>query len=144
VISFPVKVGPDAVTRYDVTAASFLAMVHSTQKNWVQPGTERGQGTHNVSNTVNVRDGEWSGVADYLWVNRHELTGVSFIPEMGDQIYDYAPFEAVVTPEQSLVWHALVASYQPVDYAAIRETEDNTSQKAEAACAGGQCEWSPS
>ena len=146
-IEFPVEVRPEAIVKADVGAVEFLTMVRSTQKNWVQPGTnpDRTQSHfgeplhHNVSNTVHVKDEEWSAVADYLWEHRNDFTGVSFISERGDKKYPYAPFEAVVTEADEAYYYRLLAGYQPLDYTTIVEADDATTLRGEAACAGGAC-----
>jgi ATP cone domain len=140
VIEFPVEAPEGARLREHQGAVEFLKIVQSTQQNWVVPGTARGTANHNVSNTVNVRDEEWSEVADYIWDNRHEFSGVSLLSDAGDQIYAFAPFEAVQTKEQERRWRELATSYVPVDYHAMFEAEDGTALSLEAACAGGACE----
>lgn len=137
VIEFPVQVQDGAVLKKDLTAIEFLEQVRSTQQHWVQPGTTRGNLTHNVSNTVSVKPEEWDQVADYLWSNRWDFTGVSFIPDDGDTIYDFAPFEAVKSEQQEHRWNELAAMYKTVDYSVINDAGD---MAGESACAGGACE----
>lgn len=143
-IEYPVEVTPGSRLRDEQTAVEFLAEVRSTQQNWVLPGTARDSHrpglTHNVSNTVSVRPHEWDEVAAYLWEHRGDFAGVSFLPHDGDQIYPFAPFEAVKTPAQEKRWRELVDAFVPVDYTEMREDEDATSLGGEAACAGGACE----
>lgn len=147
VIEFPVEIAAAAVVKADLSALEFLGIVRSTQQNWVLPGTNTDKTqqhfgellAHNVSNTVHVKDDEWGAVADFLWEHRNSFTGVSFIPEQGDKRYPFAPFEAVVTEADEAYYNRLLASYVPVDYTAIRETEDGTALTAEPACAGGAC-----
>jgi ribonucleoside-diphosphate reductase alpha chain len=148
IIEFPVEIPPEALVKADLTAIEFLEMVGSTQKNWVGPGTnlERTQHhfgeplTHNVSNTVHVRKEEWSQVADYLWEHRNSFSGVSFIEERSDKQYANAPFEAVITEADEAYFHRLLDGYTPLDYSSLREEEDGTTLRSEAACAGGACE----
>ncbi len=148
VIEFPVQAPEGAALREDFTALRFLDVVRSTQENWVGPGTTRESAVpglrHNVSNTVTVKSDEWDGVGDYLWEHRDEFTGVAFLPDDGDTVYPFAPFEAVLTETQEHRWRELVANYRPVDYLTIRELTDDTNVSQEPACAGGQCEWTPS
>lgn len=150
VIEFPVEIAPEALVKADLTALDFLEMVRSTQKNWVAPGTnlDRTQYhfgeplTHNVSNTVHVRKEEWGRVADYLWEHRDSFSGVSFIEERSDKQYANAPFEAVITEADEAYYNRLLADYVQVDYTTLRESDDQTTLRAEAACAGGACEIS--
>lgn len=144
VIEFPVEAPDGATLKEDLSAEQFMEMVRSTQLNWVLPGTTRPSHVpglnHNVSNTITVRDGEWDAVANFLWRHRDDFTGVSLLPDSGDTIYAFAPFEAVKTEAQERRWNELVAGYVPVDYTALFEAEDGTALTAEAACAGGSCE----
>lgn len=143
VIEFPVEAPPGAIVKKDLDAIQFLEGVRSTQTNWVIPGTAdetHSPGlTHNVSNTVHVRDDEWERVADYLWDHRNELTGVSLLAATGDKDYAFAPMEEIVTEADEARWNELLASYDPIDYAALREDGDSTSPASEPACAGGAC-----
>jgi ribonucleoside-triphosphate reductase (thioredoxin) len=145
VVEFPVQAPEGAVLKEDLTAEQFMEMVRSTQQNWVVPGATRPSYepglSHNVSNTITVRHDEWALVADYLWDNRKDFTGVSLLPDSGDMIYAFAPFEAVKTEAQERRWNELVAKYVPINYLNMFEAEDGTSLSAEAACAGGACEW---
>lgn len=144
VIEFAVQVSEGARIKEDFSAVEFLEMVRSTQQNWILPGTTRESRVpglrHNVSNTVQVRESEWGEVTDFLWDNRLEFTGVSMIPDSGDTIYAYAPFEAIKTEAQQRRWDDIVRGYQPLDYSAMLEGEDGTSLSGEAACANGSCE----
>lgn len=144
VIEFPREVDEATLLKQDQSAAEFLDDVISTQQAWVLPGTTRESPEpglrHNVSNTIQVRPAEWDTVAGYIWQHRDVLTGVSLLPDDGDVIYPFAPFEAVKTPAQEARWNELVAHYQPVDYHAMLEAEDGTALAGEASCAGGACE----
>lgn len=143
VISFPLEAKPGTKLREDFTAIQFMELVRSTQLNWVVPGTAREDGNpglrHNVSNTVTVRDHEWTAVERFIWDNRSDLTGISLLSDYGDTAYAFAPFEAVKTDVQERRWLELVAAYNPVDYTAMYELEDGTAVVGEAACAGGAC-----
>lgn len=142
VIEFPVQAPDGAILKKDLRALTFLEMVRSTQQNWVMPGTSRPDLSpglnHNVSNTVNVGEGEWDAVANYLWDNRGCFTGVSLLSE--DPVLPFMPFEAVQSEAQERRFNELVANYQPIDYLTVYEAEDGTDLTGEAACAGGACE----
>lgn len=142
-ISFPVKAGANSRIRGEYSAIEFLDMVRSTYQNWIVKGTGLESAVpglrHNVSNTVNVRSDEWDGVCAYLYDHRDEFGAVSFLPDDGDAIYAFAPFEAVKTPEQERRWRELTAAYRPVDYLTVREDGDNTNLAGENSCAGGAC-----
>jgi ribonucleoside-diphosphate reductase alpha chain len=144
VVEFPVEAPEGAIVKEDLSALDFLAMVKSTQQNWVLPGTARPASSpglnHNVSNTVSVKPEEWDSVAEFLWHNREFFTGVSLLPSTGDKDYAFAPHEACVTEADEARWNQLVDGYTPLDYSAILEMEDGTSLTAEAACSAGGCE----
>lgn len=144
VIEFAVQAPEGARLKQDFTAIAFLDMVRSTQQNWIIPGTARESAVpglrHNVSNTVQVRDDEWGSVAEYIWKYRTEFTGISMIPDSGDTIYPYAPFEAIKTDAQQRRWADIVREYRPLDYTQILESEDGTALMGEASCANGACE----
>jgi ribonucleoside-diphosphate reductase alpha chain len=144
VIEFPVEAPAKAVIKADIEALQFLELVKSTQQNWVLPGTAEDNHSpglnHNVSNTVTVKPEEWEDVANYIWANRELFTGVSLLSSTGDKDFQFAPNEAVVTPEDERRWMELVAGYNPVDYTALMEMEDGTALSGELACAGGLCE----
>jgi len=143
VLVFPVEAPPGAIVKQDLTALQFLEMVRSTQQNWVVPGTAREEHspglTHNVSNTVHVQKDEWDAVADFMFNNRDELTGVSLLPVTADKQYQYAPNEEVTTAADEVRWNNLLAHYRPVDYTKLSEASDETSLKSEPACSGGAC-----
>lgn len=142
-LEFPVEAPEGATLKEDLTAEQFMDVVRSTQQNWVVPGMTRPSAvpglSHNVSNTITVRPDEWALVADYLWQHRDSFTGVSLLPDDGDTIYAFAPFEAVRTEAQERRWNELITHYKPVDYLNVLEAEDGTNLTGEAACAGGAC-----
>jgi len=142
-ITFPVAVESDTLTTKDVNGIDFLKLVSLTYKNWVRGGTANPNSspglTHSVSNTCTVKDEDWDAVQQYLWENMHDFAAVSFLPENGDKLYLYAPYERVITEADELKWNALAAAYVPVDYTQLIETEDTTNLSGEMACVGGVC-----
>ena len=144
VISFCVEAPEEAVLRSEMSAMDLLKHVHSTQQNWVVPGTARPEMNpglhHNVSNTLSVRDGEWDDIAEYIWENRDDFTGISMLAASGDKLYQQAPHEEVSTPQDETLWNELISKFQPVDFTQMKEAEDETNLQGEIACAGGACE----
>ncbi len=142
VITFPVEGPAFGIYRDDLSAVRHLEYVRLVQQAWVQPGRRHEQFSpglhHNVSCTISVRCDEWPAVADFIWQNRQNFTGVALLQDQGDKAYAQAPREAVATAEDIARWNALV--YQQVDYTLLREEEDLTELKQVVACSGGACE----
>jgi ribonucleoside-triphosphate reductase (thioredoxin) len=142
VISFPVEAPANAILRDDLDALSFLQFVQLVQQHWVLAGEApetRSPGLHhNVSNTCTVKPDEWNAVGDFIWQHREHFTGVALLGYDGDKRYAQAPRESVVTDDDAARWNRL--KYSAVDYAALRETTDETALKDVIACAGGKCE----
>lgn len=115
VISFACEVPKGAKLKNQLSALELLEIVKMAQQNWVVPGTRpeasvRPEITHSISNTVNVKEGEWENVTKYLYENRQYFAGVSFIPETGDKDYPQAPLCAVPYPSE------ISAKYGPAAY----------------------------
>jgi ribonucleoside-diphosphate reductase alpha chain len=144
VITFCVEAPEDAILRNDVSAMDLLKHVHSTQQNWVVPGTARPESNpglyHNVSNTITVRPNEWDDVAEYIWDNRADFTGISMLHATGDKIYQQAPHEEVESIQDESLWNELISNFEPVDFTEMQEADDTTNPQGEIACAGGSCE----
>jgi ribonucleoside-diphosphate reductase alpha chain len=107
VITFCIEVPDGAKTKNDLSANELLEYVKSTQQNWVAAGksTEKCTKewlTHNVSNTINVREDEWDGVVDFIYKNRQWFTGIALIPQSGDLDYPQAPLAHIHTPREIL------------------------------------------
>ena len=102
---FCIEANGDAVTKNDVDAVQLLEYVKNTKKNWIDAGKNPSRCaqpwlSHNVSNTINVKDDEWQAVEDYIYDNRDYFAGVSLLPDGGDLDYPQAPFCSVPTPEE--------------------------------------------
>ena len=127
-----------------MTAIEMLEHVLSTMKNWVLPGTSKPNSspgvTHNVSNTITVRNHEWDEVADFLWRNRRYFSGVSMLAYTGDKEYEDAPREAVINDVDEAKWQYLISDSSDIDWTQMTEEEDTTNLQGEIACAGGKCE----
>ena len=110
VLTFCIEAGPEARTKQDVTAIDLLKAVQLTKENWIDAGRrpERCAApwlSHNVSNTISVKDDEWDAVADYIYENRRVFAGISLLPDGGDLDYPQAPFSEVLDAE------AIVGAY---------------------------------
>ncbi len=102
VLTFCIEAGEEAVVKGDVTAVKLLEYVRLTKKNWVDAGKRPGRCaqpwlSHNVSNTISVKDEEWPEVEEYIYRNRDAFAGISLLPDGGDLDYPQAPFCEVLT-----------------------------------------------
>lgn len=100
VITFCVEASRDARVKCDLSALDLLEYVKLTKANWIDSG-RRDEAcakpwlSHNVSNTITVKDNEWDEVARYIFDNRDYFAGVSLLPDGGDLDYPQAPFAEV-------------------------------------------------
>lgn len=107
IITFCIEVPDGAKTKNDMGAVELLEHVKSTQINWVNAGKRKELCTqewltHNVSNTINVREDEWEDVASFIYRNRKWFSGVALLPQSGDLDYPQAPLCNVLTPREIL------------------------------------------
>lgn len=143
VITFPIQVPDNTMTKKDLTAIKHLEIVKSTQQNWVLTGTSNSNKkdvSHNVSCTVLVKEHEWDEVAQYLFDNKEYFTAVSLLATNGDKDYKQAPLEAVTTEEDEKLWNKIMTGLKPVNYKNLKEEDDTTQLQQELVCAGGTCE----
>jgi ribonucleoside-diphosphate reductase alpha chain len=105
VLQFCIQASDDAVTKQDVTSIDLLKKVKLTKENWVDGGKRselciQPWLSHNVSNTISVKDDEWADVEAYIYENRHVFAGISLLSDGGDLDYPQAPFCEILTPEE--------------------------------------------
>jgi ribonucleoside-diphosphate reductase alpha chain len=135
VISVPVKAPEGAIFR-DESAIELLERVRRFSTEWVKTGHVKGDNTHNVSATINIKDGEWEEVGKWMWNNRDCYNGLSVLPHDGGT-YKQAPFESITEDE----YKKLIKVLKNVNLKKVKELEDNTDLSGEIACAGGSsCE----
>mgnify|MGYP003639555908 CR=1 FL=1 len=134
VISVPQKAPDNAITRHE-RALDLLERVKKISREWVGNGHKRGQNSHNVSATVNIKEGEWNEVEQWMWENRKYYNGLSVLPHNGGT-YKQPPFEDC-TKE---TYNDLVKTLKNIDLSCVIEHDDNTDLTGELACAGGTCE----
>lgn len=130
VFEFPVKSPEKAITRNEWDAMKQLEWYLKVQKNW---------STHNVSNTVYVKDDEWIKVANFVYEHWSEIVGVSFFPYAGGD-YAQAPYQEI-TEEQ---YNEMVKKFPKLDFTKLHEYESKTGDVTEVghefACSAGQCD----
>jgi len=123
VLTFCVTASPDALTKRDVNAVDLLNKVKLTKENWIDAGKRselcaQPWLSHNVSNTISVKDDEWDHVESFIYDNRHAFAGISLLPEGGDLDYPQAPFCEVLSADEIVDYYgvgALLASGLIVD-----------------------------
>jgi ribonucleoside-diphosphate reductase alpha chain len=135
IVTIPQRAPQGAITRPKETAIELLERIKKFNKEWIKPGHRKGNNTHNVSATVNIKQQEWGTVGEWLWENREYFTALSFLPEdLGT--YTQAPFETINEEE----FNKRVSSLHALDLSKVVEFDDNTALQDQAACAGGACE----
>ena len=105
VITFCVEVPAAARVRDEVGAVPLLDAVLATKRHWIDAGRVdercvRPWLSHNVSNTVTVREGEWQAVEEWIWTHRQEVAGIALLAEGGELDYPQAPFSSVWTYDE--------------------------------------------
>jgi ribonucleoside-triphosphate reductase len=135
IVTIPQRAPQGAITRPKETAIELLERIKKFNKEWIKPGHRKGNNTHNVSATVNIKQQEWGTVGDWLWENREYFTALSFLPEdLGT--YTQAPFETINEEE----FNKRISSLHTLDLSKVVEFSDETALMDQAACAGGACE----
>ncbi len=144
VITFCIEARERARIKRELNAVDLLEHVKLTKANWIDGGRRPERCiqpwlSHNVSNTITVRDGEWEGVADFLYEHRNFFAGVSLLAEGGDLDYPQAPFAEVWTAEE-IVEHygvgAIMSSGLIVD--GMRAFDDNLWAACDCALGRGE------
>lgn len=123
VLTFCVTASPGALTKRDVSAVDLLNKVKLTKENWIDTGKRpelcaQPWLSHNVSNTISVKDNEWDQVESFIFDNRNSFAGISLLPDGGDLDYPQAPFCEVLTAAEIVNYYgvgALLASGLIVD-----------------------------
>lgn len=94
VVAFPIDASDASENGYRedygfLESADRIAYLYD---NWVLKG-DRGYEnvTHNISNTLTVKNGEWDLVADKLFELKNKIGGISILSDFGDKVYPYAP-----------------------------------------------------
>ena len=135
VIRLPQKAPENATIRTKETAIELLERIKKFHKEWIKPGHIKGNNTHNVSATVNIKPNEWEEVGEWLWNNKEHFTALSFLPEdLGS--YIQAPFETITKEE----FEEKYSHIHELDLSQVIEIGDNTHLMDNIACGAGGCE----
>lgn len=107
VLSFLCEVPEGSKLKNAVSALELLDDVKVTQNNWVEAGTNvdlcvKPWLRHNVSNTIVVKENEWSDVEAFIFDNRKHFAGISLLPASGDLDYPQAPFTQILDHREIL------------------------------------------
>lgn len=105
VITFSIELDNKALTKDQISGVDLLKKVKLTQKNWVAHGKNDRlcvipSLSHNVSNTITVKQDKWEEVIAYIYKHKRFFSGVSLLSETGDRTYRQAPFQAVYTTDE--------------------------------------------
>ena len=152
-VRFPIKAPNDAILRTE-TAIDTLERVKKFSQEWIKPGHNNGDNTHNVSATISIDksrtyvkdrnsylDGypgivdEWQAVGEWMWENKEFYNGLSVLPYFGGT-YKQAPFEDITKEE----YEKRIALVKELDLTKVIEVDDNVEFGQTNACAGGACE----
>ncbi|HLD91383.1 MAG TPA: LAGLIDADG family homing endonuclease [Patescibacteria group bacterium] len=130
VLEFPIKAPDKAITIDKWDCMKQMEWYLKLQKNW---------STHNVSNTVYVKNNEWIKVGAWVYEHFDEIIGMSFLP-YDDHKYELAPYEPI-TEEQ---YEKLLKTFPKIDFTKLgnyeKETGDRTEVAKTLACSGDKCE----
>jgi len=130
VLDFPVKSPEDCIVKNEWDCMKQLEWYLRLQNNW---------STHNVSNTVYVKNSEWLKVGNWVYENFDDIVGISFLP-FDDHAYELAPYEEINEEEYS----KLMETFPTIEFEKLGEYEKATGDKTEAAkelaCSAGSCE----
>lgn len=129
VFSFPVKSPEGSRCTKDVSAIEQLEIWLNYQKNWCE---------HKPSITIQVKEDEWIKVANWVYDNFDEVSGIAFLP-YSEHRYAQAPYEEI-TKEQYK--ELLAAMPDSIDWKKLSEfeVEDSTKSSQTMACVSGHCE----
>lgn len=132
-VRIPVKAPQGSIIRTE-TAIETLERVKKFSIEWVRPGHNSGDNTHNVSATISIKSDEWQIVADWMWQNREYYNGLSTLPYDGGN-YVQPPFEDITEEE----YERRVQQLHSIDLTNVIEDDDAVNFGQIAACAGGSC-----
>jgi len=151
-VRIPIKAPEGSIFRTE-TAIDTLERVKKFATEWVRPGHNNGDNTHNVSATISIDSnrrygtcymidgvttdetvGEWKIVGQWMWENREAYNGLSVLPYFGGS-YQQAPFEDITEEE----YNKRIATLHSLDLTKVMEIDDNVEFGQTAACAGGAC-----
>lgn len=129
IFSFPMSAPEGALLESDMTAVQHLNLWMAYQRAWCE---------HKPSVTVNVKGHEWDEVADWIYDNFNEVSGISFMPA-DEHTYQQAPYQPI-DEESFLQWNTRVPTNVDWSMLSAYELEDSTTSAQSLACVAGGCE----
>lgn len=135
VVSIPIKMS-GAITREQESATTLMDRSKHMARNWVAPGHIEGENAHNISMTVSFKPDEVESVKAWMWDNREYYNGISLLP-YSDSSYQQMPFEEISSSQ----YRTLISKFPEISLSEVNYGKRDDDRQAEAACAGGSCEW---
>ena len=126
VFGFPIKAPKGSVVTTDMGAIEQLELWKIYQDNWCE---------HKPSMTCYYTDDNFLAVAQWVWDNFDNISGISFLP-YDDHVYQQAPYEEI----DDATYKELVKSMPKGFDWNFEELEDNTEAMQTLACTNGVCE----
>lgn len=133
-VRIPVKAPETAILRTE-SPINLLERVKRFSSEWIKPGHNNGDNTHNVSATISIKEDEWKSVGEWMWKNREYYNGLSVLPYDGGS-YIQAPFESISEEH----YNNLSLYLKNIDLSRVQELDDTVNFGLTEACAGGKCE----
>jgi hypothetical protein len=133
-VRIPVKAPEGSIFRTE-TAIDTLERVKKFSTEWIKPGHQNGDNTHNVSATISVLEDGWKEVGEWMWTNREVYNGLSVLPFFGGS-YKQAPFEDITEEE----YNKRISTLHTINLTNVSEMDDNVEFTQIPSCAGGACE----
>jgi len=129
VFSFPFKSPTNAVTRKDISAIDHLTLWKIYANHWCE---------HKPSITVSLKEPEWLEVANFVYANFDDMSGISFLP-MTEHMYKQAPYQDCNKEAYFRLLEKMPIGVNWESFSSY-EKEDLTSGTQELACTADACE----
>jgi ribonucleoside-diphosphate reductase alpha chain len=101
VVGFPITTKPTTRLKREETAMSQINTITEVFEHWILAGDRKLENTtHNVSNTIVVKDDEWEDVKKKIFSVRNKVGGVTFLSDSGDKTYPYCPYTSVISDKE--------------------------------------------
>ena len=129
VFSFPFKSPTNAVNRKDISAIDHLTLWKIYANHWCE---------HKPSITVSLKEPEWLEVANFVYANFDDMSGISFLP-MTEHMYKQAPYQDCNKEAYFRLLEKMPIGVNWESFSSY-EKEDLTSGTQELACTADACE----